>query len=155
MSCGEACLRPKSIARTSLGAELTLIEQYLAIEQIRFSDRLRVELGRRAAAREALVPSMVMPADRENAIKQGVTRSCLVAGSIHRLGCASRATACVCRVSDDGRASPLGPPSGVGHWTNTREACGALYGEAATTQMIWTPPGGGAGGRDRWFALRV
>ncbi|MCH9651738.1 MAG: sensor histidine kinase [Deltaproteobacteria bacterium] len=56
----------------SLAEELEIVEQYLAIEQIRFQDRLTVE---QVISREALdcqVPSLLLQPLAENAVRHGV-----------------------------------------------------------------------------------
>jgi hypothetical protein len=55
-----------------LTAELELAELYLEIERIRFADRLRVAFEISPAARDALVPRLVLQPLLENAIRHGV-----------------------------------------------------------------------------------
>jgi hypothetical protein len=68
----------------ALGEELELVERYLAIEQVRFGDRLRV---RRSCAPELLayrVPPLLLQPLVENAIKHGI--AALVDGGTVAIG---------------------------------------------------------------------
>ena len=56
----------------TLGQELVLIRHFLAIEQVRFGDRLRVECAVDDAAGACLVPPMLIQPLVENAVKHGI-----------------------------------------------------------------------------------
>ncbi len=56
----------------ALGEELALIERYLAIEQVRFGERLRVERAVEAQVLECQLPPLLLQPLIENAIKHGV-----------------------------------------------------------------------------------
>ncbi len=58
-----------------LEEELSLIEEYLDIEGVRFGERLAVEIDCDPEAGEALVPSFIVQPLVENAIKHGVAPS--------------------------------------------------------------------------------
>jgi signal transduction histidine kinase len=58
--------------KVPLAQELEIVENYLAIEQVRFADRLRVEIKLDPVALNGLVPSFLMQPIVENAIRHGI-----------------------------------------------------------------------------------
>jgi two-component system LytT family sensor kinase len=114
-----------------LSRELEYLRLYLAIEQVRFPDRLRVEIATDPATHAAAVPQLVLQPIVENAIRHGIGRS-LAAG--HILISASKINETVeLRVQDDGPGFPPGDlpeDSGIG-LTNTRARLQQHYGPDA------------------------
>jgi len=132
-------LRTDQPHEVPLADELHFVEQYLAIEQVRFSDRLRVTFSIDEQVRAALVPGFVLQPIVENAIKHGVAKradagrieiTARVIGSMLELA-----------VRDDGVGMAATQREGVG-LSNTRERLRTLYGSDATL-TITTPPDGG------------
>ena len=62
------------VQRVTLAQEIDAANLYLGIEQLRFGERLRVRMNVEPAAREALVPSLVLQPLIENAIKYAVSK---------------------------------------------------------------------------------
>jgi signal transduction histidine kinase len=60
---------------TTVGAELDLIETYLAIERARFEDRLRVHVDVPLECRSVSLPTLLLQPLVENAIKHGIGTS--------------------------------------------------------------------------------
>jgi two-component system sensor histidine kinase AlgZ len=61
--------------QVSLGQEIELARRYLAIEQVRFGARLRVQWALEPAAESASVPSLLLQPLVENAVRHGVEPS--------------------------------------------------------------------------------
>ena len=116
-----------------LRRELEYLQLYLSIEQVRFQDRLRVEISADSAILDAALPQMVLQPVVENAIRHGVGKSA-AAGRIKISAVRSNDTLEL-RVQDDGPGfsseGPVGKHStGIG-LTNTRARLKQLYGEEA------------------------
>lgn len=112
-----------------LGDERALIERYLAIESIRFAERLEVRLDFPAELEGAKVPHFILQPLVENAFKHGLSRSTELT---HLLISARRVGEnLVLEVSNDGPAPPAPPPLGFG-LTATRRRLHHLYGERGT-----------------------
>ncbi len=67
-----ATLRTNPIQEVPLDEALRLAEQYLAIEQVRFQDRLRATFDATAAARQGRVPQLILQPLVENAVRHGI-----------------------------------------------------------------------------------
>ena len=140
-----------SFLRASLGSdpmelvpleqELSLIEDYLEIEAIRFGERLEIEIDCTGEACDVRIPSFLLQPLVENAIKYGVAPSrepVLIRVTGRRHG-----DELVVTVEDDGRASGAAVKSGgagVG-LDNVRRRLRALYGDAASLSAGPAEPG--------------
>jgi len=123
-----------------LRRELEYLQLYLSIEQVRFQDRLRVEISADPAILDAALPQMVLQPVVENAIRHGVGKSAS-AGRIKISAVRSNDTLEL-RVQDDGpgfsaeasgnnpTARPASHSQRIG-LTNTRARLKQLYGEQA------------------------
>jgi two-component system LytT family sensor kinase len=68
-------LRDSDAQEVSLADELELVRLYLSIEQVRFQDRLQVEIKVNSELLRSLVPNMCLQPLVENAIRHGIGRS--------------------------------------------------------------------------------
>lgn len=114
-----------------LSQEITLLEHYLAIQKIRFGDRLKVRLLVEPDVETALVPCMLLQPIVENAIRHGLSGR-ISGGTVAVL--AARANGHVeIRVQDDGVGLPpawqMTSNLGLGLRV-TRERLAGLYPDA-------------------------
>ena len=125
----------------TLGEELELVRQYVAIEQARFSDRLRPEFRIPESLFTAVVPSFALQHLVENAIRHGIAKD-TYAGLL--LVTASRAAGTLeINVVNDGVSIDPTVPAPPGHGIeNTRERLRALYGATASLEIAPRTEGG-------------
>lgn len=128
--------------RVPLGEELEAVARYLAIEQLRFGERLAVAVDASAEARRARVPSLILQPLIENCIKHAVARR--IEGG--RIAIAARVQGGELHVAvrDDGPGLPAAPaPDGCGvGLANTRERLQVLYGDAQAVHVRNLAPQG-------------
>ena len=126
----------------SLAEELELVRDYLAIEEVRFRDRLRPIVGAQPDALDCLVPPLILQPIVENAVRHGisaVSSAGVLEVSAIRDGSRLRLT-----VRDDGpgmSAATKSPGSGTG-LRNTRERLAELYGDRGLMSIADAPGGG-------------
>lgn len=65
-------LKRNTPSKIRLAQELEIVESYLAIERVRFADRLRVDINLDPNALDALVPCFLLQPIVENAIRHGI-----------------------------------------------------------------------------------
>lgn len=136
----EAALPSMRAARSSLGRELDMVGNYLAIIAARMGERLRYDI--RLAddvSREVTVPSLILATLVENAIKHGVSNlpeGGSVTIDVHRFG--EGIELCVC---DDGVGFSSAAGSGVG-LANIRARLASRYGPRASLRLEANVPRG-------------
>jgi sensor histidine kinase YesM len=116
---------------SALDEELELVRQYLAVEQARFSDRLRPEFDVDPSTSRAAIPTFALQHLVENAVRHGIARR-TEAG---RVVIATRKDDDVLEVTvdDDGPGIADDAPQPPGHGLdNTRERLRTLYGDRAS-----------------------
>jgi LytS/YehU family sensor histidine kinase len=122
--------------------ELQVVESYLAIQQVRFADRLRVKIETTPDALEGLVPCFLLQPIVENAIRHGISRlegDGLLETSVERIGDTLRL-----RVRDNGpglTGSSSNPGHGIG-MQNTRNRLSYFYPDAYEFAAIEPERGG-------------
>ena len=123
-----------------LSDELRFIEQYLAIEQVRFSDRLHVRWSIDESLRDALVPEFILQPLVENAIRHGIARR-TEAGMVE-ISATGEGSDIVLTVRDDGPGYELDASTpGVG-LANTRARLETLFGSAGRLELRGGQNGG-------------
>jgi signal transduction histidine kinase len=130
-------LRADARHEVPLAEEIQFLEQYLAIEQVRFSDRLGVRWSVDDTVRRLKVPGFILQPLVENALRHGITKRSgpgTIEISAHREG-----DTLVLRVRDDGPGFTAAEDAakGVG-LANIRERLRTLYGDAASLSLVST-----------------
>jgi LytS/YehU family sensor histidine kinase len=70
----KSVLKRSTPSKIPLAQELEIVESYLAIERVRFADRLRVDINLDPAALDGLVPCFLLQPIVENAIRHGISQ---------------------------------------------------------------------------------
>jgi two-component system, LytTR family, sensor kinase len=127
-----------------LSQEIAFTDQYLAIEQTRLGDRLRVDMDLSPETLDALVPSMLLQPLVENAVRHGVAP--LVEGGTIRIQSRLNGAQLQISVHNSGaprtRIEPLNQPvHGIG-LRNTAERLKTLYAGAHKFALQWPEAGG-------------
>jgi two-component system LytT family sensor kinase len=134
----------------TLDDEIALVRQYLAVEQARFSDRLRPEIDIDPATLSAAVPRFALQHLVENALRHGIakrTDAGRVVVTARRDGDLLDLS-----VTDDGAGITAAAADSEGHGLeNTRERLRTLYGGRASLAVTVT----GAPGRGTVARLRI
>lgn len=125
---------------TSLETELTFIKEYLALEQIRFQDRLRIHWSIDPDTEVAKIPTLILQPLVENALRHGIGHR-ETAGQL-TLRSTLKEGQLVLEVRDNGPGlSSKHPTEGVG-LSNTRTRLTQHYGSAFTFNLNNQPTGG-------------
>lgn len=128
-------------SEVSLEEELDLVRQYVAIEEARFADRLRVTLDANPVLHQAAVPGFALQHLVENAIRHGIARR-PGAGTVH-VAARRSGESLELTVTDDGAGLDESMSMPAGHGIeNTRERLHALYGEKASLTIAGRAGGG-------------
>ena len=135
-----ATLGRLDVPKITISEELVFLDQYIELQQLRFGERLRVDVDVQEDTYSALIPTLMLQPLVENAVQHGVLlneRGGCVSIEIRRSGDNLHT-----RVEDDGPGSDTVPPKfGVG-LSNTAERLRTLYGENATMSIGRAARGG-------------
>jgi signal transduction histidine kinase len=127
--------------QVTLAAEWRFVQRYLAIEQLRFGDRLQIEASMPASTLDLRLPSFALQTLVENAVRHGATPKL---GSTRLRITASRSGQQLSLVvSDDGAgadAAAVRDSSGTG-LRRLRERLACLYGNSAALEVEASPGG--------------
>ena len=119
-------LKRNTPSKIPLAQELEVLESYLAIEQVRFADRLRVDINLDPNALDGLVPCFLLQPIVENAIRHGIAHcedSGWIETSAQRVGTRMRL-----QVRDNGPGVNGRSASGFGlGLSNTKERLAHFY----------------------------
>jgi signal transduction histidine kinase len=133
-------LRADPDHETRLQEELSLLERYLDIMRIRFSDRVTVQTNVDARVTEALVPAFILQPIVENAFEHGVAR--LQRPGTIDIQAKPVDDSLVLTVHDNGTGPASAEPgNGVG-LVNTRRRLSELYGENSSLELKSSPGAG-------------
>ena len=127
-------LRTGEVQSLPLADELALVERYLAVEQVRFGDRLRVERSLAEGCRDCLVPPLILQPLAENAVRHGIAH--LLAGGTVAFGAEIEAGRLVLTVENpcDPDRPGAGSREGIG-LANVRRRLEAEFGREARLEV--------------------
>lgn len=137
----KSTLKRTTPEKVPLWQELEIVENYLAIEQARFADRMRIEIKVEPGALESLVPCFLLQPIVENAIRHGIAhceRDGIVEACARRDGDRLRLEV---RNSGIQTGAPAKSGNGIG-LRNTRERLAHFYHDAFDMQAAPLDAGG-------------
>jgi two-component system, LytTR family, sensor kinase len=111
-----------------LKEELELVEKYLALEKIRFEERLQVKLDIEPEMLQFEIPPFMLQTLVENGVKHGVSKQ-LMGGEI-RITVAGSKDSMMIAIANSGTYQPKHNGEGIG-LINTRQRLKLLYGNLA------------------------
>jgi len=136
-----ATLVRNGIHEIPLAEELALLDRYLDIMRVRFSDRLTVVVDVPDELRTALVPQLLLQPLVENALEHGIARR--VGPGTVTIAARRSASELQLKITDDGPGlAPAPSTEGVG-LANTRARLAQLYGPGQHLRLMPATDGGG------------
>jgi hypothetical protein len=116
-----------------LASELEAVTDYLALEGVRFEDRLRVEFAIDPAAAQVAVPPMLLQTLVENALKHGIAP--LPEGGEILIRAALQTGGMLLEVENTGQIAAPKPGATQVGLANTRERLRILYGDGTRLDL--------------------
>ncbi len=132
-------LRSNPQGETTLNEEIAFLQKYLAIEQVRFSDRLKVKWAINPDVGEALVPEFILQPLVENAVRHGIAAR--ADDGVIEISATEVQGNLVLTVRDNGPGYQPAIEAGLG-LSNTRERVATLYGDSGAVEILNAPDGG-------------
>ncbi len=132
------------MAKVTLAQEVEAMRLYLGIEQVRFDERLKLDVDISPTVENALIPSLLLQPLIENAIKYAIAQS--IDGGTIRICAKEDHGKLLLQVADDGpgldsKQWPKSKRKGVG-LVNTSERLAELYGSQHAFELATTDPHG-------------
>lgn len=127
-------------ASTTLGDELTMLENYLQILQMRFGARLRWQVDVAEQVRSRKFPPMLLQPLVENAIRHGIEPK--LGGGLLKISAVVEQGLLRLRVDDDGAGFGNKTSGGGAGLENIRARLTALYGASAKLELHSNEAGG-------------
>ncbi|MGA3092389.1 MAG: sensor histidine kinase [Terriglobales bacterium] len=106
-----AALRRNVSSETTVGEEIALTRRYLAVEKIRFGDRLTVLVSVESGSDQALIPTFLLQPIVENAVIHGI--QCASRAGTIAMRAAKQGDRLVLTITDDGVGLPDAWPGGL------------------------------------------
>ncbi len=120
--------------KVTLDEELTLVNDYLSLEKIRYEERLEVITNIDEKALSCRVPPLIIQTLVENAIKHGISK--LMKGGVIEIEVKLMSQKMQIEISNTGKLSENGiSETGVGV-DNTKKRLRLLYGNSASFELI-------------------
>jgi two-component system LytT family sensor kinase len=140
--CLRRALETTRQQEATLGDEVEFLEHYLAIQKLRFGDRLQLTLDVPVELRPARVPNLILQPMVENAIKHGISKR--ARGGAIRITALRSNGVLTLKVYNDGPGlQPDGEQTKLGiGMSNTRARLHSLYGDACEFTIRNQDPGG-------------
>lgn len=134
-------LRRRAPEKVPFAEELRVIESYLAIQKVRFADRLQVKIEATPEAMEGLIPCFLLQPIIENAIQHGIAPRAaggLIETSVKRVG-----SSLWMQVKDNGCGADSSGTKGHGIGIqNTKERLAHFYPDAYEFRAVAPMDGG-------------
>jgi len=127
-------MQVEKVETVSLENELNIVKDYLALENIRFEERLKVQYDIDPDTLELPVPPLMLQTLVENAIKHGISR--MVHGGVVRISSHLRQMQHELTIENTGQIQVLDPGNGQGFGLqSTRQRLSLLFGSRASFEI--------------------
>lgn len=125
-------MQAEKVEMVSLENEISIVRDYLALENIRFEERLEVHYDIQPETLQLPVPPMMLQTLVENAVKHGISK--MVAGGVVNISSRILGKFHEIKVQNTGHIQGEFSDSGFG-LQSTRQRLGILFGDSASFQI--------------------